>query len=63
MFGLHFIKPGILKKDLGKFYSDLFDMRQNGDYDDFIDFTKEDVLDLLEPAGELISTIENEIRK
>jgi uncharacterized protein (UPF0332 family) len=46
MFGLHFIKTGIFIKDSGKFYSDIFDMRQTGDYDDFVDFDKDDVLDL-----------------
>jgi uncharacterized protein (UPF0332 family) len=33
-------------------------MRQTGDYDDYIDFKKEDVLELIEPANELISKIE-----
>jgi len=58
MFGLHFIKSGLIDKDSGKFYTDIFDMRQTGDYDDYIDFRKEDVLDLIEPANELISEIE-----
>jgi uncharacterized protein (UPF0332 family) len=58
MFGLHFIKSGLIDKESGKFYSDIFDMRQTGDYDDYIDFNKEDVLDLIGPANELISKIE-----
>jgi uncharacterized protein (UPF0332 family) len=58
MFGLHFIKTGIIDKEAGKFYTDIFDMRQTGDYDDYIDFKKEDVLELIEPANELISKIE-----
>jgi uncharacterized protein (UPF0332 family) len=58
MFGLHFIKTGIIGKELGKFYSDIFDMRQTGDYEDFVDFDEEDVLDLLKPANELISAVE-----
>jgi uncharacterized protein (UPF0332 family) len=33
-------------------------VRQTGDYDDYIDFKKEDVLDMIEPANELISKIE-----
>ncbi len=59
MFGLHFIKTGIIDKELGKFYSDVFDMRQTGDYEDFIDFGKEDVMDLIEPANNLINKIES----
>ena len=58
MFGLHFVKSGLIDKESGKFYTDIFDMRQTGDYDDYIDFTKEDVLDLIDPANELISKIE-----
>ncbi len=58
MFGLHFIKTGKIEKGLGKFYSDIFDMRQSGAYEDYIEFTKDDVLDLLPPANNLISCIE-----
>ncbi len=59
MFGLHFIKTGIVDKELGKFYSDIFDKRQTGDYDDFVDYKKEDVIDLIQPANSLIEKIEN----
>ena len=58
MFGLHFVKSGLIDKESGKFYTDIFDLRQTGDYDDYIDFKKEDVLDLIDPANELISKIE-----
>lgn len=58
MFGLYFIKTGVIEKDFGKFYSRLFDLRHTGDYDDFIDSTKEQVLDLLQPAVNLIMKIE-----
>jgi len=58
MFGLHFVKPGLIDKQLGKFYSDIFDLRQSGDYEDFIEFTKEDLTDLLQPAEDLINQIE-----
>ena len=63
MFGLHFIKTGIVDSSIGKFFSDIFDIRQTGDYDDFIIFEKEDVLDLLEPANHLITVAENLLKK
>lgn len=63
MFGLHFIKTGIIDKELGKFYTDIFDLRQTGDYEDYIDFKKEDVLDLIKPANELIIKIEKLVLK
>ena len=59
MFGLHFVKTGIIDRELGKFYTDIFDMRQTGDYEDYMDFTENDVLDLLQPANDLITQIEN----
>ena len=59
MFGLHFIKNVILEKDIGKFYSQIFDLSQPGDYEDFIDFSQDQVQDLLEPAEKLINQIES----
>jgi uncharacterized protein (UPF0332 family) len=59
MFGLHFVKPGLINKDSGKFYSDIFDKRQSGDYDDFIDYEKEDIIGLIHPANKLIEEIES----
>ena len=58
MFGIYFVKTGLIKKELGRFYSDIFDKRQTGDYDDFITFTEEDVKSLLPSAKKLISEIE-----
>jgi uncharacterized protein (UPF0332 family) len=58
MFGLHFIKTGLIDKELGKFYSDIFDKRQTGDYDDFVTFTEDEIRSLLPPARGLIHEIE-----
>lgn len=58
MFGLHFIRSGKLSPAHGKFYSDIFDKRQTGDYDDFVDYTEEEIVDLIKPAGDLIKEIQ-----
>jgi uncharacterized protein len=58
MFGLHFVKSGLIDKDIGKFYSDIFDKRQTGDYDDFVSFTENEVKSLLAPAARFIQEIE-----
>jgi uncharacterized protein (UPF0332 family) len=58
MFGLNFIKPRIVSQASGKLYSNLFDKRQTGDYEDFIDHTQEDVEALVQPAQKLIQEIE-----
>jgi uncharacterized protein (UPF0332 family) len=58
MFGLHFIVPGIIDAESGEFYTTIFEMRQSGDYEDFIYFTEDEVTALLAPAGKLITRIE-----
>jgi uncharacterized protein (UPF0332 family) len=54
LFGLHFVKTGRIDKELGKFYSIIFDKRLTGDYDDFVDHKKEDVLFLKSKAEKFI---------
>jgi len=54
MFGLHFVKAEIIDAQHGHFYSRLFNIRQISDYDDYIDFDRERVMDMIEPAEELI---------
>ena len=41
MFGLHFVKKGLVSKNDGRFFSDLYDRRQTGDYDDFVLYDEE----------------------
>jgi len=63
MFGLYFIKNELIDKELGRYYSNIFDKRITGDYDDFIDYKKSDVLALLKPAQDLLQEIDKLIRK
>jgi uncharacterized protein (UPF0332 family) len=58
MFALHFIKTGIVSKEAGKLYSDIFDIRQTGDYEDFLILDEDEVGALIQPAKEFINTIE-----
>ena len=58
MLGLHCIKTQIISKELGQVYSDIFDMRHIGEYDDFVLYSEEDVKNVLGPAKDLISIIE-----
>ena len=41
----------------GKTYNTLFVMRQSGDYDDFVDIKKDDVIGLQDPSKNLIKEI------
>jgi uncharacterized protein len=62
-FFQHFVKTGKIDTQLGKVYDELFDIRQQGDYGDFFDFTEEDVLPLLQPTKALIEAVIEEINQ
>ena len=47
-FFLNFIKTGIVDKESGKLFADLFEWRQESDYADFIEFDGETVLPMLQ---------------
>ncbi len=59
IFNKEFINEGLVKKELGKFYSEMFDNRQEGDYRDFVKFEKEDVKFWLEKATEFVDVVES----
>ena len=60
-FSEHFIKSGLIPKEFGKIYSQLFTWRQKGDYDDLFDFDKEKVLPYFDPVNELIEMRDKQI--
>ena len=57
MLSLHFTKTGKLSTKWNKFYSDLFEDRQTGDYEDFVDFDCETVKNLHVQAISFIKLI------
>jgi hypothetical protein len=57
-FHSEFIKTGLVDKNIGKLYSELFDNRQEGDYADFIFFNREMALPLIEGTENLVKEIE-----
>jgi uncharacterized protein (UPF0332 family) len=57
MLSLHFTKEGKLSIRHNKFYTDMYESRQTGDYADFIYFDKETVVDLFEQAKEFVAAI------
>jgi uncharacterized protein (UPF0332 family) len=58
MFGLHFVQTGLVPKEDGRFFSDLYDRRQTGDYEDFVMYEEETVMSLYHQAKEFIRRIE-----
>ena len=62
-FGQLFVKTGKFDKKLAKHYTDLFEKRHKGDYNDFFDFDEETVNRLLPISKEFINRIEDLIEK
>lgn len=57
MFGMKFIKTGIIPLNHGKFFNEIFELRHSNDYDDFI-FCDEDTYREFRPkAIELIEAV------
>ena len=57
--GLHFVRTGLLSFEQGNLYKRLFELRQTGDYSDWIIITEEDIAPLIEPVQTFIEEIEN----
>ena len=57
-FGLHFVTKGFISKEQGKFFKQLFNLRQSGDYDDWFEINEQDIVPLIEPAEKFIAAIE-----
>ena len=58
-----FVKTQEFGIKYGKLYSQLFDWRQKGDYDNIFDYDSESVQALFKPAKEMIELIEQKISK
>lgn len=58
LFNKEFVNKGLVDKKLGKFYSKIFEERQEGDYKDFIKFDNNIVRSWLEDADDFIKKIE-----
>ncbi|MDZ7292146.1 MAG: HEPN domain-containing protein [candidate division KSB1 bacterium] len=56
-FNKHFVRPGLVREELGKFYKDLFERRREGDYTDFIEFTQERVSEMHQLAVNFVEEI------
>jgi len=61
MFGMHFIVTGKIANKYSKFYSQLFNDRISGDYDDFLRYDMEMAKEIRPMAEEFIEEITKEI--
>jgi len=56
-FNKEFVKKELIDKNLGKFYLDAYEMRQEGDYDDLVSFELKYIEDKFVLAKEFIKRI------
>ena len=57
LFGLHYIKTGVLPAEFGKLYNQFQTMRKESDYNCAFEAEPQDLEDKIEPARQLIETI------
>lgn len=61
LFHQHFVKEDIVSKSSAEFFSDLFNKRQEGDYEDFFNFDQATVLPLIDKTEKFLNEIESKI--
>jgi len=62
LFGRHFVKTGKVSKEQGAFYNDLFESRQESDYQDFFRIEPETITPWIEQTETFMIEIERLIR-
>lgn len=63
LFNQHFVKTGIVAKDLGQMLMKGKDLRENGDYKDFVEVSMEEAQQQYRDAEEFIKQIEDALGK
>ncbi|MDR0437176.1 MAG: HEPN domain-containing protein [Bacteroidales bacterium] len=61
LLNLHFVSKGLISKEQGHFFGNLFELRQSGDYNDWKIIKAEDVQSKIVPAEEFVATVEKMI--
>lgn len=59
LFSKQYIATGLLSKEEGSLYRQLFTMRQTGDYDDLFDWEEEDVAPIVPKVEALIEKLKS----
>ncbi|MBP7585068.1 MAG: HEPN domain-containing protein [Spirochaetes bacterium] len=57
LFNRDFVKTGIIPVADGKFFSEMYDSRQEGDYGDYKEFTSEEITSWLDNARSFIDRV------
>ena len=62
LFNREFVKSGLIDKELGRFYNEMFEFRQKSDYKDLVKFEIKEVRLWLSRAGEFITAVQGLIK-
>jgi uncharacterized protein (UPF0332 family) len=57
LFNQHFVKTGLVSRENGKLFNQLFEARQEGDYVDFVVFNRDEVEPWILQVKQFIETI------
>ncbi|HIJ67628.1 MAG TPA: HEPN domain-containing protein [Planctomycetes bacterium] len=57
LFNQHFVKPGLVSVDMGKFYSRMFDNRIESDYADWVEPAGQDLSSEISRAEEFVDQV------
>ena len=63
LFSQHIIKPGLFSTELGRFLRKAKRIREDADYGDFVEITREDAEDQLEHAKTFVREAENSLQQ
>lgn len=63
LFNMYFVKTGEVPKEMARIYNDLFERRQEGDYDDFVLFDAADVRVWIVEAESFVRAISDLIHR
>lgn len=63
LFGQYFVSTGIVSREMGRLYSKVYELRQSGDYDDWINIGKEDILPLVTYVDEYLKVLKKLINE
>jgi len=63
MLGMHFVSKGLISKESGRAFTNLYECRQRGDYDDFVYSTQEEVDELYPKAQCFIEEVDTLLKK
>lgn len=61
MFGFHFIRTGVFPPSYGRDYSNLFESRQTGDYEDMFDHDEISTAKLYPKAKEIVAAVKEKV--